>query len=158
MDNHTPELRPGTFNPDPNKQQTPALIAGFLDRIGNTDLTVSVAFYMPSTGRKRIIRLAGRQSLNAVLRVLLANVDIATSTVTASQSNLAKQPAGANLSKTRFCRALKELERAGLIYFSGAVGHRPIIVLSVLGLEICGISPGEWCAAGGALCGRDSLR
>jgi DNA-binding MarR family transcriptional regulator len=91
-----------------------------------------------------------------VLRVLLANVDVATSSITVSQSHLAKQPEGGNLSKTRFSRALKRLERAGIIYFSRSAGRRATIVLTELGLGVYGISPEEWCAAGGVLRGRDS--
>lgn len=155
MENHTPKLRPGTINPDPCKRQTSALIACFLDRIGDKDLTVDIAFFispcLPFTVHHRDVRPDGRQSINAVLRVLLANVDVSTSTVTASQSHLAKLPEGANLSKTRFSRALKRLERAGIIYFSRSVGRRATIVLTELGLRVYGISPEEWHAAGGVL-------
>lgn len=160
MENHTPKLRPGTINPDPRKRQTSALIARFLDRISDKDLTADIAFFispcLPFTVHHRDVRPDGRQSINAVLRVLLANVDVATSTVTASQSHLAKQPEGANLSKTRFSRALKRLERAGIIYFSRSAGRRATIVLTELGLGVYGISPVEWCAVGGVLRGRDS--
>lgn len=160
MENHTSNLQAGTIHPDPNKRKLTAFIARCLDKVGDTDLTAHPAFYMPSTGRQRTIRRAGRQSLNAVLRVLLANVDVATSTVMLSQSAMAKQPLAKNqnLSITRFSRALKQLENAGFIYFSDADGHRPTIVMTVLGLGAFGISPEKWRAAGGALCGRDSLR
>lgn len=158
MENHTPNLRAGTIHLDPNKRNLPAFIALCLDKVGDSDLTAHPAFYMPSTGRQRIIRRAGRRSLNAVLRVLLANVDVATSTVTASHSSLTKQPIAKNLSASRFSRALKQLENAGFIYFSHATGRKPDIVITVLGLGAFGISGEEWRAAGGVLCGRDSLR
>nr|UVN06439.1 MAG: IncFII RepA protein family [Bacteriophage sp.] len=157
MENHTPKLRPGTIYPDPCKRQTSVFIARLLDKVGDTDLTAHPAFYMPSTGRKRVIRLAGRQSLNAVLRVLLANVDIATATVTASQRNLAKQPLAGGISNTRFSRALRELEIVGVINFSKDHGRRAVVLLTALGLSLFSVSLEEWRAAGGAMSGRDSL-
>ncbi|POZ13641.1 hypothetical protein C3Z09_22125 [Lelliottia aquatilis] len=158
MENHTPNPRAGTIHLDPNKRNLSAFIAHCLDKVGDEDLTAHPAFYMPPTKRQRTIRRAGRQSLNAVLRVLLANVDSATSTVTAGHSSLAKQPVANHLSASRFSRALKQLENAGFIYFSHADGRKPDIVITVSGLGAFGISVEEWRAAGGVLCGRDSLR
>lgn len=160
MENHTPELRPGTTYPDPHKRQTPAFITHVLDRIGDKDLTADIAFFispcLPFTVLHRGVRSDGRQSINSVLRALLANVDIATSTVTASQSHLAKQSEGLNLSPPRFYRALKRLERAGIISFSRSTGRRAAIVLTELALGVYGISQAEWYAAGGVLRGKDS--